>query len=265
VDIGKVWALTKRDIYDWSSYKTQVVITLLSAGVGIASWGFNASFRNVYVPEYNCYYVSYLVTGILIAGVIAGLSQGLDRRLKPWTLETILMSGISTPTFVAGTVAWSYLLAIILFIPQLFLGVAIFGVTLIVNPISLIVGISISSAIIFSLSMIAIGMRLVTKVNDPLTWTITMAAQLFSGMTFPVQYLNNYLPGLSNVSYFLPQTWVYDIIRRASLEGASLTDPSTAQAFLAATLIALVLVPLSLQVFRWGFRRAKRDGTLGWY
>jgi ABC-2 type transport system permease protein len=265
VDLGKVWALTKRDVYDWSSYKTQVIVTLLSAGVGIASWGFNASFRNVYIPEYNCYYVSYLITGILIAGVIGGLSQGLDRRLKPWTLETILMSGISTPTFVTGTVAWTFILAVILFIPQLLLGIAVFGVALVVNPLSLIVALVLSMAIIFSLSMIAIGMRLVTKVNDPLTWSITMAAQLLSGMTFPVQYLNNYVPGLSNVSYILPQTWVYDIVRRASLEGASLSDPSTAHAFAGALLIATILVPISLQVFRWGFRRAKRDGTLGWY
>jgi ABC-type multidrug transport system permease subunit len=92
-----------------------------------------------------------------------------------------------------------------------------------------------------------------------------MAASLLSGMTYPVSQLNNYIPGLSTVSWILPQTWIYHIVRLSSLEAGSLLDPGVAEAFLATLAYALVLIPISLYVYRWGLNRAKKDGTLGWY
>jgi ABC-type multidrug transport system permease subunit len=193
------------------------------------------------------------------------LGQGLAQRLNPWTLETILMSGLRTPTFVLGTVMWSYLLSVLFFIPQMVLGVYFFGAHLSINPISLSVSILVSSLIVFSLAVIATGMRLVTKVTDPVSWSVGIASQLLAGMTFPVQHLNDYIPGLSTFSWFLPQTWIYHIVRLSTLEDASLLDPQVATSFLVALMFALILLPTAFRIFRWGLRRAKRDGTLGWY
>lgn len=261
----KVWALTKRDFYDWSSYKNQTVTTILAAAVGLASWGFNATYRDRPVPEYNTDFVSFLLVGILVGNVLMSLGSGLDRRIKPWTIETLLMTGLRTPTFVLGAVAWTYVLAAILFVPQLLLAIYVFGAHFYVNYLSLSVAIIISSMIIFSLSMIATGLRLVTKVTDPVTWGLTIAQQLLSGMAFPVSHLDNYLPGLSNISWLLPQTWVYHIVRLASLTDGSLLNPGVGFSFLIALIYAVLLLPLSLYIFRWGMRRAKMDGTLGWY
>jgi ABC-type multidrug transport system permease subunit len=261
----KVWALTKKDFYDWSSYKNQMITTVLASAVGLASWGFNATYRDVPVPQYNTDFVSFLVVGILVGNIMMSLSSGLDRRIKPWTIETILMTGMRTPTFVLGTVAWTYTLAVILFVPQLILSIYVFNAHFSVNPLSLIVAVMITSIIILSLSMIATGLRLVTKVTDPVTWGLTIAQQLLSGMAFPVSHLDNYLPGLSNVSWLLPQTWIYHIIRLSSLTDASLLNPGVAVSFLISALIAALLAPLSLYIFRWGMRRAKIEGTLGWY
>jgi hypothetical protein len=265
IELRKIWALTRRDFYDWSSYKNQTITTILAAGVGLASWGFNASYRNVPVPEYNTDFVSFLIVGILVGSIIMSLGAGLDRRIKPWTVETLLMTGLRTPTFVLGAVAWTYILSAILFIPQVLLSVYVFNASFSVDPLSLVLAIVISSAIVFSLSMIATGLRLVTKVNDPITWGLGVAQQLLSGMAFPISHLNDYLPGLSTVSWFLPQTWIYHIIRLSSLTKGSLLDPSVGLSFLGATLFALLLFPLAIYVFRWGLRRAKLDGTLGWY
>ena len=265
VEIGKVWAITKKDFHDWSSYKSQILSTLLTAGVGTAAWGFNGTYRNIPVPQYNTDYVSFLIMGILVGSIITSITTGLLSRMKPWTLETVLMTGINSPTFVVGTASWTYLLTVILFIPQLALGILLFGVHLDINILSFALAIVISSVIIFSLTMISIGIRLVTKVIDPITYTLVIASQLFSGMTFPVQHLDNYIPGLSNVSWVIPQTWVYHLIRLASLEGAGITDPSAALSFGEGGIIAAIMLPIGLAVFRWGLRRAKRDGTLGWY
>jgi ABC-type multidrug transport system permease subunit len=175
------------------------------------------------------------------------------------------MTGIKTPTFVLGTSLWTYILSVVLFLPQLYLGVYAFGARLIVNPLSLVIAIIISSLIIFCLAMISTGIRIVTKVTDPVTWGLAVAASLLSGLTFPVSQLNNYLPGLSTVSWLLPQTWIYHIVRLSTLEAGSLLDPQIAEAFLVTLGYAAVLVPVSVVVYRWGLSRAKKDGTLGWY
>jgi ABC-type multidrug transport system permease subunit len=265
IELRKVWALTKRDIYNWSTYKSQILTTVATSLIGVAAWGVNADFRNVFVPEYNSSYVSFLIVGILVTNLVLPLGSGVQRQLNPWTLETILMTGIKTPTFVLGTSLWTYILSVILFIPQLYLGIYVFHAVLVINYVSLVVAIMISSLIIFCLAMISTGIRIVTKVTDPITWGLAAAASLLSGLTYPVSQLNNYYPGLSTVAWLLPQTWIYHITRLATLEAGSLLDPGIAEAFLVTLAYALALVPISVYVYRWGLSRAKKDGTLGWY
>ena len=102
IDWKIVWALMRRDAHNWSSYKMQVVISILGAMVGFASWGFNASYRNVTVtflsfqstPVYTTSYLAFIVTGILVSNVVLSLTGGVTSGLRPWMLESILMTGI---------------------------------------------------------------------------------------------------------------------------------------------------------------------------
>ncbi len=265
IELSKVWALTKRDIYNWSTYKSQIITTVATSIIGVASWGINADYRNIAVPEYNTDYVSFLIVGILVTNLILPLGSGVQRQLNPWTLETILMTGIKTPTFVLGTSLWTYILSVVLFVPQLYLGIYVFHAHLVINYVSVVVAIMISGLIIFCLAMISTGIRIVTKVTDPITWGLAIAASVLSGLTYPVSQLNNYIPGLSTVSWLLPQTWIYHIMRLSTLEAGSLLNPGIAEAYLVTLAYAVVLVPISLLVYRWGLNRAKKDGTLGWY
>ena len=265
IEFRKVWALTKRDIYNWSTYKSQILTTVATSVVGIAAWGVNADYRNISVPQYGTDYVSFLIVGILVTNLVLPLGSGVQKQLNPWTLETILMTGIRTPTFVLGTSLWTYILSVMLFLPQVYLGVYVFGAHLVINYVSLVVSILISSLIIFCLAMISTGIRIVTKVTDPITWGLAMGASLLSGMTYPVSQLNNYIPGLSTVSWLLPQTWIYHIVRLSTLEGGSLLNSQIAIPVLITLGYALALVPIAVVVYRWGLNRAKKDGTLGWY
>jgi ABC-2 type transport system permease protein len=255
--------MARRDISRWATYRTTAIINVIGAVLGIVVWGLNATYVNRLVPQYNTDYVSFLVVGVLISSLILPLQQGVESRVSPFTLETILMAGLRTPTFILGTVVWPYALSVALFVPQLVLAIVYFHAHLIVNPISFVLALLISSTIIFSLAIISTAFRIVTKTSDPVTWTLNVAASLFSGMTFPVQHLNDYVPGLSYASWLLPQTWVYHIMRLSTLEGASVLDPGVASAFIVSALLGIILLPISLQVFRWGITRAKRDGTLG--
>jgi hypothetical protein len=250
---------------NWASYKSQIVTTLIGAAIGIASWGLLGTYNTASVPEYNTNYVSFLVSGIIITSMVIPISTGISSRLAPASLETILMTGINSPTYVLGSLGWTYIMSMVLVIPQLALALVLFPIALRIDPLTLVVAFAISSVIMFSLSMIAAGMRLVTKVTDPVSWFLAAAPTLLAGMTFPIQHLNSVLPGLSDVSWFIPQTWVYDTMRIGLLTGGSVADPSFALHFLGAAVVALVLLPLGIHAFNWGLRRAKQQGTIGWY
>jgi hypothetical protein len=264
IEFSKVWALTKRDMYNWSTYKSQAITTVTGGLIGIAAWGLNSTFVNRPVPEYNTDYVSFLIVGVLIANLVLPFGSGVQKQLNPWTLETILMTGLRAPTFILGTSLWTYIISVIFFIPQIFIGVYVFGAHLSVNYISLAISMFISTVIIFCFAMISTGIRMVTKVTDPVTWGIGVAASLLSGFAFPVDHLNNYVPGLSTVSWILPQTWIYHIIRLSTLEAGSLLDLQIVIPFLITLAYSIVLVPISVFSYRWGLNRAKKDGTLGW-
>lgn len=261
----KIWAMTIKDMRHWTSYKSQMVTTITSALIGMASWGFIATFRNVPIPEYETDYVSYLMIGIILSSGIFPISKGLQRRLNPWTLETILMTGIRKPTFILGVISWTYLLSVTFMVPQILLGIFIFGATLNVNLLSLILALIISSLIVFSLAMITTGIRIVTKVSDPVSWALTTGGSLFAGMTFPISHLDNFIPGFSTFSWILPHTWIYHIVRLSSLSAGSIFTPQVFYSFLGATAFVVLMFPMGIYVFNWGLRRAKRDGTLGWY
>jgi len=273
IEWGKVSALMKRDMRNWASYKMQVVIAILGALIGFASWGFNASFRNITftwqsfqpTPVYTTTYVAFLVSGILVSNIVLSLTSGVTGGLRPWMLESILMTGMKPSTFVIGTAAWSYILSVVLFIPQLMIGIFFFQVNLNVNLLTFILSVLISGIIVFGISMASVGIRLVTKVTDPVQWILGISLSLLSGQTFPVQYLNNYFPGISNVSWLLPYTWIFDIIRLSTLAGASIFDPGVGEALLISLLYAVILVPIGLYCFVWGLRKAKKQGTLGWW
>ena len=267
IGLKQIIAFTKRDFYSWATYKTAVITQLINVFIGVFSWGVSATYVQRPVREmYASDYISFLVVGIAIGNLIMPLVQGVERQLNPWTLETVLMTNISTPVFVIGNIMWSYIFSMLTFIPYLIIGIYVFGARLNANIPSVIVAFSISAAILVGLAMISTGLRIVTKSTDPITWAINVLQNIFSGVSFPVVYLDTiFFPGVSTISWFLPQTWVYHLSRMAMLTDPSLLNPSILIEFLKGSVFAFILLPIGYKIFRWGVDRSKREGTLGWY
>jgi ABC-2 type transport system permease protein len=262
IEILQIFAHAKKDFEKWTTYKTMIVTQLLTVGVGVLSWGFNALYRNRWVEEYQTYYISFLIVGIIIGNVIMPASQAA--KLNPNTLEAVLMTGIRMPTLILGNIAWIYIFSILTLIPQLLIGIFWFGAQLNVNLFSMLIAFIISAIIMLSLSTISLGVRLVTKSTDPATWSINMLSQLLAGMTFPFQFLDETIPGISTISWMLPQTWIYHLTRLSTLTNASVADPQYTSQFMIGALYAVILMPIGYFVFRWGLNKAKQNGTLGW-
>ena len=267
IGLKQIIAFTKRDFFSWTTYKTAVITQLISVFIGVFSWGVNATYVQRPVNEmYGSDYISFLVVGIAIGNLILPLAQGIERQLNPWTLETILMTGISTPVFVIGNIMWTYIFSVITFVPYLFIGIYVFHAKLYLNIPSAIIAFGISAGILIGLAMISTGLTIVTKSRDPVTWAINVLQNLFAGISFPVIYLDTiFFPGASTVSWLLPQTYVYHLCRLSMLTGASLLDTTIQIEFLKGFVFAVILFPIGYKIFQWGVARSKREGTLGWY
>ena len=267
IQLKQIIAFTKRDFFSWTTYKTAMTTQLINIIIGVFSWGIAASYVQKPVTEmYNSDYVSFLVVGVAISNLVMPLVQGVERQLNPWTLETVLMTGINIPVFVVGNISWNYIFSVLTFVPYLLIGIYLFGARLSVNIPSAILAFVISAAIMMSLAFISTGLRIVTKSTDPITWALNILQNLLAGVAFPVVYLNKiFFPGASTLSWFLPHTWVYHLCRLAMLTNASLTDPKVLLDFAKGSLFAIILLPISYRVLRWGVARSKKEGTLGWY
>jgi len=266
IELQQILAFTKRDFHSWTTYRALVITQIINVFIGVLSWGVGAAYVQKPVAEmYGSDYISFLLVGIAIGNLIMPLAQGFQ-ALNPWTLETILMTGISTTVFVIGNVMWTYIFSIITFIPYLIIGINFFDVKLNANIPSVIFAFAISAAILIGLAMISTGLRIVTKSMDPITWAINVLQNLLSGITFPVVYLDMiFFPGVSTISWLLPQTWVYHLCRLSMLTNASLLDPRILVEFLKGSIFAVIVLPIGYKIFQWGLTKSKREGTLGWY
>jgi ABC-2 type transport system permease protein len=265
--LRQIIGFTKRDFLSWATYKTAVMTQLIGIFIAVFAWGVSAAYVQKPVAEmYSSDYISFLVVGVAVSNLIMPLAQGVERQLNPWTLETIFMTGVGTPIFVLGNVMWTYIISVISFIPYLVIGTLVFHAQLNVNMISAALAFAISAAILIGLAMISTGIRIVTKSTDPITWAVNILQNLFAGVMFPVVFLDTiFFTGASTISWFLPQTWVYHLCRLSMLTNASLSDPAIMLTFIQGAAFAALLLPLGYFVFQWGVKRAKREGTLGWY
>ena len=267
IRLKQVIAFTRRDMQSWASYRTAMTTQIINILLGVFSWGVAAAYVQRPVQEmYKSDYISFLIAGVAIGNLVLPIAQGVERQLNPWTMETILMTGVSTPVFVIGNIMWTYVLSAISFVPYLVIGIYVFHARLNVGAPALLAAFIISAGILIGLAMVSTGVRIVTKSTDPVTWAINALQSLFAGVAFPVIYLDTILfPGASTISWLLPQTWVYHLWRLSMLTGASLSDPEVLLEFLKASIFAVVLLPAGYMVLRWGIARSKREGTLGWY
>jgi ABC-type multidrug transport system permease subunit len=263
--MSQIWALARRDFLIWGSYRTQVTTSVLGVAFGLVSWAVLGHYTNQAVPEYGTSYISFLIVGILIYNFAVPLSTGLQNRLNPWTIETVFMSGLGRTVFVVGSLLFNFLFSVTTLLPQLLIALLWFGVRLNIDFLSFALAVLTSLVIVVSLAMIDMGVRVVTKQADPILWALIVAQGIVSGMLYPIQTLNNYVPGASTAAFVIPFTWVYHLIRLSVLAGAHLTDPTVALTFLGAIGYCAVLLPFSYGVMKWGISRAKKDGTLGWY
>jgi len=208
-------------------------------------------------------YFEYAVVNVAFVTLQTAALQSFENSIRNEQVYGTLEAVLSTPTSVSLVVlaagAWAFTLAFIQVGLYLVMG-GLFGLRFDhVNVGSLAVFLVLAITATVPLGVIGAAAIVRFKQGAPTQFVLSRAATLLAGVLFPISLLPFWLQA---VSWTLPITHALNGIRGA-FHGASLRDLSPDLIWL--TVATLVLLPLSLFVFRGAVAHAKYDGTLGQY
>jgi ABC-2 type transport system permease protein len=260
-ELEKIYYFMKRDMLSFSTYKTNIVLGVLSALFGALSYAFlgdNASMQSV-LQLYGISLTTYLVIGIAFNTYLAQSLTLVQKTINPWALEEVLVSPTRLTTFVVGSSLWGFLWSTGVIAIYLAVGVLAFGVVLSVNLAGTLLVLALGIGTFIGFSMIGAGILILTKQGDPVTTLITIATGLFGNVLFPPQVMPYQL---EIISYFFPQYYFFTSIR-LMLTGSSI-NMVLPQILILAFMCAVIL-PCGYFVYSWCLKTARKNGTLSWF
>ena len=260
-ELEKVFYFMKRDMISFSTYKTNMILMILSALFGALSYAFlgsNAQMQSV-LEIYHINLTTYLIIGIAFNTYLSQSLTLVQRTINPWSLEEVLVSPTRLATFVLGSSLWGFLWSTGVIVIYLAVGILAFGVVLSVNIIGTLLVVTLGIGTFIGFSMAGAGILILTKQGDPVTTLITIATSLFGNVLFPPQVMPLQL---QVIAYFTPQYYFFTTIRLV-LTGSSLT--TILPEISALILMCAIILPAGYLTYSWCLRTARKNGTLSWF
>jgi ABC-2 type transport system permease protein len=226
----------QRDLHVASSYRSPFILELVEALFGAATFYYVARFVDSpqlreSLPQGISYFAFSLV-GFAFFDYLHAAVDSFDRSLEEardtGTLEPLLVTQVSLPVVLVGSVMYPFTLTTLRVAVYLGWGSLLFGFPL-------------RAANWFSVLVVLVA---------------TMLS--FSGLgIFSISVLPHWLQIIAHLN---PVTYALDAMRAALLEGASVV--AIAQPLLILLLFAVLLLPTSMLAFSWALQRTKITGTL---
>lgn len=267
--LEKPLAFVWRDIIEDTSYKLSFFMQFVSIFISTAMFYFFSRLLGdagtSYLKPYGGNYFSFVLIGIAFYSYLSVSMKSLSDTIREGqmlgTLEALLITQTEIPTIIISSSLYSYIWASFKVAVYLLLGVYAFGVDLgNANLIGAAIVLILTIISFGTLGIISASFIMVLKRGDPVNWIFSSVSGLLGGLYYPVSVL----PGwLQKLSYLLPVTYALEGMRLAVLKGYSVTE--LLPDILALTLFSIIMLPLSILVFRYAVRKAKKDGTLTQY
>ena len=150
-ELDKIYYFMKRDIISFSTYKTNILLSVVSAIFGALSYAFLGA--NATVPSVTGMpYVTWLIIGLAFNTYLSQSLTLVQRTINPWSLEEVLVSPTGLVTFIVGSSLWGFIWSTLVIVIYLSIGIAAFGVVLSINVIGtmIVVALGIGTFIGFS-------------------------------------------------------------------------------------------------------------------
>lgn len=259
-ELDKIYFFMKRDATSFSTYKTNILLSVVSAVFGALSYAFlgQSAIAQSVIENYHISFTTYLLIGLAFNTYLSESLTLVQRTINPWSLEEVLVSPTGLATFIIGSSLWGFIWSTLVIVIYLAVGILAFGVVLSINIVATIVIVALGISIFLGFSMIGAGVLILTKQGDPVTTVITIATNLFGNVLFPPQ-IN---PTLLVISYFVPQYYFFTTIREV-LTGATLQ--SILPDLLVLILMCAIILPLGYFIYSLCLKTAKKNGTLSWF
>ena len=260
-ELEKIYYFMKRDIISFSTYKTNILILVLTAVFGALSFsylGTSATSQSV-LQMYNMDLTTYLVIGLAFSTYLNQALTLVQKTINPWALEEVLVSPTRLSTFIVGSSLWGFIWSTAVVAVYLGIGVAFFGVNLSINVLGTLIVLALGIGTFLGFSMIGAGILILTKQGDPVTALITIATSLFGNVLFPPQIMP---AALQAISYVIPQYYFFTSIR---LMLTGWTIPMILPYLLILGLMCAIILPLGYGVYAWCLKTARKNGTLSWF
>ena len=259
-ELEKIYYFMKRDIISFSTYKTNILLSVISALFGALSyafWGANASMpsvQNLGIPV-----VTYLIIGLAFNTYLSQSLTLVQRTINPWSLEEVLVSPTGLATFIVGSSLWGFIWSTLVIAIYLGIGVLAFGVVLSINLIGTAAVVALGIGTFIGFSMIGAGVLILTKQGDPVTTLITIATNLFGNVLYPISVMP---VQLQIIARFVPQYYFFTCIR-PMLTGQNIVSILPDLATLA--VMCAIVLPLGYLAYAWCLKTARKNGTLSWF
>jgi ABC-2 type transport system permease protein len=264
--LREVWLFFRRDLTIARTYRTLFVLEAIEALFGTATLYYVARLVDSpavqeALPQGGSYFAFSLIGFVFLDYLNAALNtfdQSLVEARDSGTLEHVLVTQTSLPTFLAGSAIYPFVSTTVRIAVYIAWGALLFSFPLGEANWLAVICILIASLLAFSgLGILSSSYVLLFKRGNPAKWLFLGITSLTSGTLFPVSVLPH---GLQFLARLNPVTYSLDAMRAALLANASpvaLWRPLTVLMGFAA-----VLLPVSMAAFAWSLRRTKATGTL---
>lgn len=258
----KAYAFLRRDFFIEASYRFNFLLSLVSVVFAIAIFYFMGKIVDpAAVQDTADDYFSFVLVGIAMAMYLrtgmGSFAGSVREEQMMGTLEAMMSTPTSLTTIILSSSVWRFLFTSISVLAFLVVG-ALFGVSFAgANIAAALLLLVLTIASYAALGIISASFIIVFKRGDPINWAVSNLSIFLGGVFYPVSILPGWLRLFSRL---LPMTWALDGMRGALLKGESFS--SLWREFLALIIIAAVLVPLSLVLFRLSVHYARKNGTL---
>ncbi len=262
-------AFLLRDVRQMISYKFAFLLDVASIIFSATTFYYVARLFDTgalpAIEQYGGAYFPFVLVGIAFSTYqsvgLNAFSQSLRQEQYVGTLESVLVTPIRVPTFLAGSAQWDFLYATFEVVIYFVVATTAFGFGFgMMNGPAAALAILLTLTTFMGLGILAAAFILRFKKGNPVTWLIASTGELFGGVYFPTEILPDWM---RSVSQWVPMTHALSALRKSLLMNAGVDVIQDDLFFLA--MCTLLIWPIGIVAFQLALKKSQEDGTLGHY
>ena len=265
----KILAIIKKDFLVETSYKLSFFFSIFSVISTILIYFFiDRMFGHKmtkYLEEFGVNYFSYVLVSMAFFSYIGVGIGSFSNRLRSeqlqGTLESIMLTPTKIYTILFGMGLWNLIFATLDVSIYIILGVFLFKINFShINIISASLILILTIFSFSSLGIISAAFIMIFKRGNPFGWMINNLEGLLGGISFPIAVMPGWLQLLAK---FLPITYAVKAMELSIYKGYSLVQLKSEITFL--FIFSIILLPLSISIFKYSLKKSCQYGTLSQY